>query len=59
MSFEVALQRIEACFQSKQTALDLSGLGLNRLPDEITKLHWLEDLDCSETESARWNLLQR
>jgi TIR domain-containing protein/Leucine Rich Repeat (LRR) protein len=49
MSEQVALERIDKAFRLRETELDLSGWGLERLPPEIGKLVWLEKL---ELESA-------
>ena len=44
MSLEIALERIAECKRTKDTSLDLSGLGLTEIPEEVFELVWLEEL---------------
>ncbi|HEX7635330.1 MAG TPA: hypothetical protein VF427_08640, partial [Noviherbaspirillum sp.] len=44
-AYNEALMEIEACLRGKETALDLSGLGLTRLPPEIGQLTALTRLN--------------
>ncbi|PID49971.1 MAG: hypothetical protein CR991_03995 [Proteobacteria bacterium] len=48
----IALERIEECHRSRSalTALDLSGLGLDTIPEEVFDLTWLEALDCNHNQ---------
>ncbi len=48
----IALERIEECHRSRSalTALDLSGLGLDTIPEEAFDLTWLETLDCNDNQ---------
>ena len=46
-AYDEALRRIEECRQSKRIKLEVSGLGLTRLPEEIGQLSWLRTLDAS------------
>jgi internalin A len=41
---EKALQRIEECKRTRATEMDLSGLGLIEVPEELRKLKWLTSL---------------
>lgn len=44
---EKALERIEACRRTRSTELDLSGFGLDAIPEAVFELTWLKLLDCS------------
>ena len=50
---EIALERIEECRRTRSTELDLSGLGLDEIPEQVFELTWLEKLDVSE-DTKRW-----
>ncbi|MEO1610558.1 MAG: COR domain-containing protein [Pseudomonadota bacterium] len=39
-----ARERVAACAQTRSEQLDLSGLGIKELPDELWKLNWLKQL---------------
>ena len=40
-----AQRRIAACRETRSESLDLSDLGLTRVPEEVMELHWLRELD--------------
>ena len=44
---EIALERIEECRRTRSTALDLSNLGLEEIPEQVFELTWLEKLNVS------------
>ncbi|WP_020559023.1 leucine-rich repeat domain-containing protein [Thiofilum flexile] len=44
---EIALERIEACRQTKAPRLDLRNLLLDEIPPSVFELVWLEELDLS------------
>ena len=46
---EVA-QRIALCKKEKSTTLNLSGLGLSSIPEEVGELVWLEKLDLDNNQ---------
>ncbi|MBO0614477.1 leucine-rich repeat domain-containing protein [Thiothrix fructosivorans] len=50
---EIALERIEECRRTHSTELDLSGLGLEEIPEAVFELTWLEKLDVSG-DSENW-----
>ena len=43
---EIALERIAECRRTRSTTLNLSGLGLEEIPEQVFELTWLEKLDC-------------
>ena len=43
----IALERIEECRRTRSTALDLSNLGLEEIPEQVFELTWLEKLNVS------------
>src|SRR3989337_2150317 len=45
---DIAKQRIDAGVNKKSRALDISDLGLTKIPDNLPG--WLEILDCSENQ---------
>lgn len=47
---EIALQRIEECRRTRALALDLSKLGLEAIPEQVSELTWLETLNCSQNK---------
>ena len=49
---DVALKRIAECARRRVTVLDLSGLALTSLPDEIVQLTKLTELDVSSNRFA-------
>ena len=40
-----AQRRIAACRETRSESLDLSNLGLTRVPEEVMELDWLRELD--------------
>lgn len=46
-----AQQRIAACRETRSENLDLSGLRLTRVPEGLTELHWLKELNL---QGDRW-----
>ena len=40
--------RVAACRETRSESLDLSGLRLTRVPDEVMKLDWLRELNLNE-----------
>ena len=40
-----AQRRIAACRETRSESLDLSNLGLTRVPEEVLELDWLRELD--------------
>ena len=47
---EIAIKRIEAEKQNKTGNLDLRGLGLTTLPEELQALHWLKELKLNHND---------
>jgi small GTP-binding protein len=50
--YQRALERIAECRKTRSKSLDLSGLIVDRVPDEVQTLDWLEVLDLS---FRRWD----
>ena len=40
-----AQRRIAACRETRSESLDLSNLGLTRVPEEVMELDWLRELN--------------
>jgi len=55
--YEIALERIAAEREARTGRLDLSKLGLSRLPKELLQLMWLVSIDCSENALNELDLL--
>ena len=55
--YEIALKRIEECWQTRATKLDLRGLGLVELPIEVCELEWLDELDISSCQFSELSFL--
>ncbi|QQZ28335.1 TIR domain-containing protein [Thiothrix subterranea] len=53
---EIALERIEECRRTRSTALDLSGLGLDEIPEQVFELTWLEKLKVSGSPWEKGNI---
>jgi hypothetical protein len=51
-ALEVATQRVADCIRRRGRVLDLSGLGLVQLPDKITRLNKLTDLNLANNRLA-------
>ncbi|WGK68402.1 COR domain-containing protein [Candidatus Haliotispira prima] len=49
-SNNIALERIQECWQEEATTLDLAGLGLKEIPSEISRLRQLKVLNCSDNQ---------
>ena len=43
-----ALRRIEHCRETREAELDLSGIGLEKIPEELAGLAWLKRLRISD-----------
>jgi Leucine-rich repeat (LRR) protein len=57
LALDEAERRIAAVIQDKARGLDLSGLGLHRLPERLRELTWLERLELQDnrlTELPNW-----
>lgn len=62
MSLEIASQRIKECKLTRETELDLSGMRLTEIPNEVWSLTWLQSLnlgykEITEYEYASNNLI--
>jgi internalin A len=44
---EIALQRIENCCHNRASMLDLQGIDLTEIPEQVSKLEWLENLQAA------------
>lgn len=44
---EIALQRIDNCYNNRASMLDLQRIGLMEIPEQVSKLTWLENLQIS------------
>lgn len=48
-----ALKRIENCRINKSETLDLSNLGLTKIPTEISDFDWLKSLNLSSNQISQ------
>ena len=60
---EEALRRIAECKRSRAEELDLGGLHLREIPEQVAELTWLKRLHCGLAADARkkpdWELRKR
>lgn len=61
--YQIALERITRCKQTRQIWLDLGNLCLEKVPTEINELEWLEELnlgaDYQRNKKGKWIHIKR